>query len=35
MLKQFPLYICKANAADWFEILNLDITDGGPAIVIS
>ena len=29
MLKEFPLQLCKADAADWFEIPNFDIFDGG------
>ena len=30
MLKQFPLQYGEATTAKWFNVLNLDIINGGP-----
>ena len=35
MLKQFPFQLGEAGVASCFDILNLDITNGGPAIAIT
>ena len=35
ILKQFALQLCEAGTAGSFHIVNLNITDGGPAIVIT
>ena len=35
MLKQFLLPLGEAGVASWFDILNLDIINGGPTIVIT
>ena len=35
MLKQFPLLLDEAGAASWFNIFNLDIINGDPAVAIT
>ena len=35
MLKTIPMQLGEADAVSWFDNLNLDINNGGPAIAIT